>query len=496
VSAPTTHHFRELRWNQPLPWALAAMGVALAAMLAIDKWKLMLAGAGGLVVAGVVVQQPILGVYLLAATVPLDAAGRIADLLESLNLSLAKLAALLTLGAWSLHLATRRLSFVWAPELTLLCVYLGFGVLSLADTREFDLGRQAVVRFASAILFYLVVVNLVRTREQLRRAVGVLVVVSVLTFGFAVAQRYMPSFVFANRTGWEDAGAQTFGVEEHRLDAGRFGTVARSSGVAYHAIVNAVNTAIVLPVLLASLLFLRRWWQRSIVLGGALITLAGNLVTYSRTGLLLLMLSFALVAVRGIVRVTPLHLAGGAILAAVAFFALPESLTARVFSLESYTVSGSESLRHRLDLYSAGFRAFLDHPLNGMGMETTYRIFDYYDYPDKETIITVHNGYLQVALELGIPGLVTLLLFLTRTGRSFAGAASRFRARGEPGMAVLCEALLIGFAMWLIAGFTIDFMRIGFKNVWFLMALAPVLLRFSREPLEAAPGPARALATT
>jgi hypothetical protein len=495
VSAPTTHHFRELRWNQPLPWALLAIGIGLAALLAIDKWKLALAGAGGLIVAGAVVQQPILGVYLLAATVPLDAAGRIADLLAHINLSLAKLAALLTLGAWLLQLGTRRLRFVWAPELTLLCVYLGFGVLSLLDTREFELGYQAAIRFATSIVFYLVVVNLVRSREQLRRAVGVLVVVSVLTFGFAVAQRYMPSFVFANRTGWEDAGAQTFGVEKQRLDAGRFGTVARSSGVTYHAILNAVNTAVILPPLLASLLFLRRRWQRSLVLAGAAITLAGNLVTYSRTGLLLLMLAFAIVAIRGIVRVTPLHLAAAAVAAVVVFLALPESLTARVFSFESYTVSGSESLRHRLDLYQAGFRAFLDHPINGMGMETTYRIFDYYDYPDKETIITVHNGYLQVALELGIPGLVTLLLFLTRTGRSFAGAASRFRARGEQGMAVLCDALLIGFVMWLVAGFTIDFMRIGFKNVWFLMALAPVLLRLSRDSEESAPARAPVLAT-
>ncbi|RIL07164.1 MAG: hypothetical protein DCC71_04105 [Proteobacteria bacterium] len=471
------------------------MGIALSALLAIDKWKLMAAGAVGLVVAGVVVLHPILGVYLLAATVPLDAAGRIADLLAHINLSLAKLAALLTLGAWVLQLAMRRLRFVWAPELTLLCAYLGFGVLSLLDTREFELGYQAAIRFGTSILFYLVVVNLVRTRQQLRRAIGVLVTVSVLTFGFAVAQRYLPSFTFENRTGWEDSGAQTFGVEKHRLDAGRYGTVARSSGVTYHAILNAVNTAVILPPLLAGLLFLRRRWQQALVLAAAAITLGGNLVTYSRTGLLLFGLSFGLVALRRIVRITPLHLAGALIAAIAVYFVLPESLIERVFSARSYTVAGSESLRHRLDLYEAGLRAFADHPLNGMGMETTYRIFDYYDYPDKETIITVHNGYLQVALELGIPGLVALLWFLVRTARSYAGAARRFRARGEREMAILCEALLIGFAMWLLAGLTIDFMRIGFKNVWFLLALAPVLLRLSREAGEA-PAAARPMAAT
>jgi hypothetical protein len=63
------------------------------------------------------------------------------------------------------------------------------------------------------------------------------------------------------------------------------------------------------------------------------------------------------------------------------------------------------------------------------------------------------------------------------------------RQRGDRQLAVLSECLLIGFIVFLLAGLTIDFMRIGFKNVWLMMALAPVLLRLSRDPAGAARHP-------
>jgi hypothetical protein len=195
-----------------------------------------------LIVAGAILLRPEFGLYLAAATVPLDAAGRLGNLLAHINISIAKIAVLVMVVAWAIHVVTRGARVLWAPEVTLLCVYLGFAGLSLIDTREFTLGYQAALRLGASILFYLLVVNLVRTREQFLRTLAILTAVSVLTFGFGVAQRYIPSQFFEHRTGWEDPGAQTFGVEKHRLDPGTSESVARRSGVAYHAIIMAVNT--------------------------------------------------------------------------------------------------------------------------------------------------------------------------------------------------------------------------------------------------------------
>lgn len=471
-----------LHWQQPLPWLLLLLGTVLAAVLAVTgSWKLFFAGAGGILVAGVIAQRPVLGLYLIAISVPLDAAGRIADLFEHINLSIVKLATLVTLGGWVLQLAQRKTAFDWPRGATLLCIYFTAGMMSLVDTQEFQLGYQGAIRFATTIVFYVLVCNLVRTRDQFKIAVALLAAVSVFGFGFAVAQRYLPGFTMEERIGWDEKGAQSFGVEKHKLDAGAHGTVARSSGLSYHAIIMAVNVDVVLPILFAAMLLSRGMWPRAFLWAAIGVSLVGILTTYSRTGLLMLFFSMGLIVYRRIFKVTPLHLAAALLVVVAAVPMLPDSLIDRVFSIKSYTASGSRSLRDRGDLLEAGLAIVSDHPVNGLGWETTYEIFDYYDYPDKSAIVTVHNTYLQVALELGIPGLMALLVFLVYTWRTFFRAAQNFRRQGDEKMAVLCEALLIGFSVWLVSGFTLDFMRIGFKNMWFLIAMAPALARISSE---------------
>jgi hypothetical protein len=47
-------------------------------------------------------------------------------------------------------------------------------------------------------------------------------------------------------------------------------------------------------------------------------------------------------------------------------------------------------------------------------------------------------------------------------------------------MAVPSECLTIRIVLFLVAGMTLDFMRIGFKNVWLLLAFAPALCLLAR----------------
>ena len=484
----------------PGPWGLAALGLlglCLSIPLAMGSPKLFLAGILGLVVGLVVLLRPLVGFYLSVAAVPLDAAGRLGEIFPGVDLSLAKVLVLLTVAAWAVQLAMRRTTFVWARTASWLGAYVVAGALSLIDSRELDLGFPALVRLFSTLVFYVLILNMVRTREVLLRTLGVFVTVSLLTFAFGIAEQYLPGFSFGTRTTWAERSAQTFGVEEHELDAGRFGTVSRSSGVFFHAIIYAVSTDLLVPLLVGAAVVVPPGWRRAALWCGVGICVAANISSYSRTGLLLLFVAVGLLAIRGHLRVTPVRIAFLVTAAVVTFLVLPESLRERVLSLGSYTLAGSESLRYRARLLESGWRAFSEHPVNGMGIETTYRIFDYFEYEDREAIITVHNGYLQVALEMGLPGIVLLLGFLGSTARSWLQARGEFRRRGDRPLRVLCECLLISFVVFLLAGLTVDFMRIGFKNMWLLMGLAPVLRRLATEeaPLPAAASGSPRIAT-
>lgn len=453
---------------------VCALSVAATVVLAVTGSPLMyLAAVAGIPVGIAILLQPRLGLYLAIATVPLEAAGRLGDILPNIDLTFAKAFALMTLGAWLIQLGARRIRFQWVTEMWALVAYATFGAISLFDTAEFDLGYQALIRYVSTALFYLLIVNLIRTREQFKVALTLFVAVSVFTFGFAIAQRYLPGFSFTERAGWDREGALTYGVEMATLDAGEFETVARSSGVSFHAIVLAVNTDFIIPVLLAALLIVRGVWRQTAIWLTLAICVAANLTAYSRTGVVILAIMTPVWIARKLLKITPIHIAAAAIIALCAIPFLPESFIGRILSPHSYTVSGSESLRDRVDLLSAGWRAFIDHPWNGLGMETTYAIFDYYDYPDKGAVITVHNGYLQVMLELGLTGILAVLGFYWLTYRRFRSAEKLFE--DDATMRLQTRALCLSFIAFVITGFTLDFMRIGFKNMWTIMAFAPTL---------------------
>ncbi|HKY23366.1 MAG TPA: O-antigen ligase family protein [Vicinamibacterales bacterium] len=490
TSVPRAASERPGTLGAPAVLALVVIGAATAAVLSITGSPMLYLGAvGGLILTGIVLHNARLGMYLTIASVPLEAAGRLGNLLPNIDLSLPKIFVLVTLVAWLLEVMMRRLPLTWTTELTVLTAYALAGAISLVDALEFSLGYPALFRYLSTVVFYFLLVNLIRTRQQFVTAVSLLVGVSVLTFGFAIAQRYIPGFTFADRLGWDRAGAVTYGVEMMMLDAGDAGTVARSSGVSVHAILMAVNTVFIVPLLFAALRTFQTFWQQTAIWLAIAVCIAANFTSYSRTGLLILGAILALLIYRKLIKITPLHVVAAVIVAACAVPFLPESLVNRVFSFQSYTVSGSESLRERVRLLEAGWNAFLDHPWNGMGMETTYRIFDYYEYPDQGAVVTVHNGYLQVALELGLPGLILLLAFFYVTYRRFGLAEQVFTGIGDRSMAMVARALRTSLIAFFLVGFTVDFLRIGFKNMWTIMAFAPVLHLIAQRQRQASAPP-------
>lgn len=467
--------------NWRLVLAAGVLGLAFALVLAFTGSPLIFLGAlGGMALAVAILQNPRLGLYLAIATVPLEAAGRLGNILPNVNITFAKVFALITVVSWLIQLGARRIDFLWTPEMRALLAYLLAGAFSLADTAEFELGYQALIRFSATMLFYLLILNLLRTREHFRIALGLFVAVSLVTFAFALAQRYLPGFAFHERAGWDRAGALTFGVEMATLDAGRFETVARSSGVSFHAIVLAVNTDFILPVLLAGILLARNLWQKAGLWAAVGICIAANASAYSRTGLVILALILPLLVHFRLLRVTALHVVVAAIIGASIVPFLPESFIDRILTLDSYTVAGSESLRQRVDLIAAGWHAFLDHPVNGLGLETTYRIFDYFEYEDQGAVVTVHNGYVQTMLELGVPGIASLLAFFWMTLRRFLKAEALFRVQGDEMMRLVSRALWVSLIAFMMAGMTLDFMRIGFKNMWVIMAFAPTLFMIAK----------------
>ena len=122
------------------------------------------------------------------------------------------------------------------------------------------------------------------------------------------------------------------------------------------------------------------------------------------------------------------------------------SIVAAIGALASSSIGGTRigqdantSVQSREEILGTTSRAIADYMPFGSGLGSFLRVYRTYESPDavsSEYVIHAHNDYAEIALELGVPGIILVLLFLAwwitaavavwRTGRggAFARAAS------------------------------------------------------------------------
>jgi probable O-glycosylation ligase (exosortase A-associated) len=177
----------------------------------------------------------------------------------------------------------------------------------------------------------------------------------------------------------------------------------------------ALMLNLILPLTIALLLIERRPRARVVLTGMALISVAAILLTSSRAGFLTLVITGLLYGRRLFTGARRGWVVAAVVLALVAASWLPSSYVNRlgtITNIEADT-TGSAQERWRDTLAATSFA--LAHPMLGAGFgmnaialnETRGAFWK-----------AVHNVYLQVAVELGLPGLILFLLFVVGTFKS------------------------------------------------------------------------------
>lgn len=76
----------------------------------------------------------------------------------------------------------------------------------------------------------------------------------------------------------------------------------------------------------------------------------------------------------------------------------------------------ASSVQSRADILDTTSRAVADFMPYGSGLGTFQRVYPLYEHPNQVTdtyVIHVHNDYVELALELGVAGIIVMLLFLS-----------------------------------------------------------------------------------
>ena len=423
---------RNPSWWQSLPQSrtlgLAALGTAIAAVQPL----ITLAAVVGAVTAAGVLAQPVIGLFLLAWSVPFQSL--VATKLGLFRISLTEGLVFLFIISWVL---TQRRTMTTARPALLRVGLLMLAVLMLSAlrSRQVDPSIKEVIKWAEFIAVYWATVTLLRGSPWRWPVVGCLLAAATAQAALGVQQ-----------TIW-GAGPAHFMAGTLFLRA--YGTFGQPNPFAGYL-------ELFFPIAFALWAFgdleARMPWIRSLVAAVMAVLGIALVLSLSRGGLLGVAGATALVLVLGSRGTRQVTLAVGALLVVGAlggWYLLPREISqpAATMALDAFSVAAvvdtpvtpqNWSVMERLSQWHAGWRMFQDNYVFGVGAGN----YDLY-YPDfalpywPQALGHAHNLYLNIAAESGLLGLGAYLLLVAgvvglgrRALRTAGDRASRALALG------------------------------------------------------------------
>ncbi len=233
----------------------------------------------------------------------------------------------------------------------------------------------------------------------------------------------------------------------------------------------------------------KRPWLALIALGGAGIVAALLLLTQSRSAWIGGIGSIlALIVLTGLASRTRWVRIAAVVLPVVTLLALagllvalgPEQIAALwpgESGLSAEDVVGRISLSGRVEIWSRALYAIQDFPFTGTGLGTFRRVvhllYPLFTISPDVDIAHAHNMFLQVALDVGLPGLIAYLALLWIAG----AAAWQVVRQGTPWLRALAIGLLTGLIGLHLYGLT-DALALGSKPsiaFWLILGLLAAL---------------------
>jgi putative inorganic carbon (HCO3(-)) transporter len=334
---------------------------------------------------------------------------------------------------------------------------------------------EALVTFAvEGLLIYFVVTNVIRSLDDLRRAVWVLLIVGMVIGALSVHQQVTKS--------WDSDYGGFARVSDATLDGGgaRFSTQDRQPRLS--GPIGEKNRYAQVMVVLIPLGLLMAWTTKrpSLRILAAVATAFiafGAVLTFSRGAALGFAITIMLMALLGYIR--PSQVFALAIGVAVLFTVQPTYLE-RLLTIEALggaTESGvtveDDSFRKRANETIAALLVFADHPLLGVG-RGLFPVH-YGEYADEVGIIhdlearQAHNLYAGMAAEVGLPGLIFFMGIFGSTLFALARVRSRTRVIA-PQHAAMATAFFLAVVAYLTTGL---FLHLSYERyLWILLALA------------------------
>ena len=280
--------------------------------------------------------------------------------------------------------------------------------------------------YVKVIVLYLLIVNLLKTEKQLKLTLTVIFITLVSSFGYGLY-----NLIFAAKE------LQAVGI------SGK--TVERIQGLTYDPNVYASSILVFLPLPFLFFFEERNFFSKLTCIGLFGLLAASIAITFSRGG----MVSFGFMMI--ILMFKKRHKRFVLWTGIVAIFAfiifLPPDFWQRFSFISNLRNESSANWRYKLAVNALNY--FLSHPLFGIGLNT-FRLQSFRFVPQSNQ--PAHNMYVEMAAETGIFGIIAFLGLIWITIRYYEQSRKSFNEQGRDYLALISEALKIGFYGFLFSG--------------------------------------------
>jgi O-antigen ligase len=469
-------------------WLSGAAGAAGAAVYgfilavgsaAISPLAALAAGIG--LIAGVLMLVfPAFALGVTTFVIPLERLGRFGDDASLQSFSAMRLIGLATLASVGIHMLRNRLAPVIEPVTLTYGAFCLFGFVSILYAMDPEATRAHAATNLGNLLMVIVLLNGVRDFALLKRLVLAWLAATILV---GLYQLY----------DWH------FGTPLSDLDyskaAGRFSTTIvslseseslggakRAMGTTSNPAVYGVNLLLALPFFFYFLKMARGRAAQLFWLLASLLVLYNLLLTNTRTVTVFMIILLFVFAVTGLVRVGGRLIAAGLVALPIMLLLTPANIYERALSFDAYSLDRASNLTGRFDLWLAALRLGSEHLLTGIGVGNRTEILNYLPLVEREAEwIMAHNEFLQVFVELGLPGLLLFAGFCLLVVRKGLGAMRRARLLGDEDQRWFLLAAVIAVLTGIAFAQQADAFHFPLKGWWLAAASIAILARLAAE---------------
>ena len=314
---------------------------------------------------------------------------------------------------------------------------------------------QLTDHLVKAVIFFWLIGTLVTTRQRLERFIWILALCSIPLAATALANYWSGVFI-------------THETSSVQRIAGYVG----GAGLAGNPNDLALMLNLLLPLTGALFVIAKQPWLRLVALGALMLSVGAVIATFSRAGFITL----AVIAVAGFLAMLRRGALGAAVivvfLALGAFVLIPDQYFNRLATITNIDADTTGSAQGRWGDYFVSLEYIRAHPITGAGLGQDLLALN--ETRGRATWRSVHNAYLQAAVDLGLPGMTLLLALLLASfanARRVRRAAVRRKDLGD--LAVMATGINLSLLAFSVAAF---FHPIAYQFYFFCLAGLAVAL--------------------